>query len=80
MNKIAKKEIRQSIEEAIATVLLKFNISTSPKKMEKRSKTFSKKFAEELKDFLKKKPTKGSKVKKTTRKIAKKTTGKGQQA
>jgi hypothetical protein len=80
MNKIAKKEIRQSVEQAIDEVLLKFNVSSSPKKIEKLSETFSRKFAEELRVFLKKKSAEDNKSQKAIQKKEKKTISKRLQA
>jgi hypothetical protein len=80
MNKIAKKEIRQSVEQAIDGVLLKFNVSSSPKKIGRLSETFSRKFAEEVKVFLKKKSAEDNKILKATQKEAKKTISKRLQA
>jgi len=78
MSKIDKKEIRKSLDEAIAQVLQKLTISNPSKKLEKISKAFSKKFADEVKDFLKKKSPRVDKGQKmTARKVAKKGNGKG---
>ncbi len=68
MSKIEKKEVREFLDKAIAQVLRKFKISTSPKRIEKITKTFSKKFAEEVRDYLKKRSVKATKVQKTPRK------------
>ena len=64
MNKVMKKEMRQSIELAVNETLTKYKISRLSKKSEKLLTNFSKKFAGEIKKLLKKKSAPANKVQK----------------
>jgi hypothetical protein len=75
MDKITKKEMRQSLEDAIRQTLLKFELSIPSKKTQKLLESSSRKIAEQIKSELKKKSKKTEKtvkssVKKTTKKQA----------
>ena len=72
MNKLTKKEIRLSIEDAIRQSLQKFEISIPSKKTQKLLENSSRRIAEQIKDELKKKSNKAAKIKPA--KISKKQT------
>lgn len=73
MNKLTKKEMRQSIEDAIRQTLLKFELSILSKKTTKLMENSSRKIAEHIKIELKKKSKKIEKtVKSSTKKVVKK--------
>jgi hypothetical protein len=61
MNKLTKKEIRLSIEDAIKQSLQKFEISIPSKKTQKLLENSSRRIAEQIKDELKKKLNKAAK-------------------
>jgi len=58
MNKLTKKEVRLSIEDAIRLSLLKFDISIPSKKTQKLIVNSAKGIAEQIKAELKKKSNK----------------------
>ncbi len=61
MNKLTKKEIRLSIEDAIRQSLQKFEISIPSKKTQRLLENSSKRIADQIKDELKKKINKAAK-------------------
>ena len=73
MDKLTKKEMRQSIEDAIRQTLLKFELSIPSKKTQKLLESSSRKVAEQIKSELKKK---SKETKKTTKSTIKKSTKK----
>jgi hypothetical protein len=73
MDKLTKKEMRQSIEDAIRQTLLKFELSIPSKKTQKLLESSSRKIAEQIKSELKKK---SKEIKKTTKSMVKKSTKK----
>lgn len=73
MDKLTKKEMRQSIEDAIRQTLLKFELSIPSKKTQKLLENSSRKITEQIKSELKKKSKKTEKpVKSSAKKAAKK--------
>jgi hypothetical protein len=73
MDKITKKEMRQSLEDAIRQTLLKFELSIPSKKTQKLLESSSRKIAEQIKSELKKKSKKNEKtVKSSVKKVTKK--------
>ena len=67
MNKLTKKEMRLSIEDAIRQSLVKFEISIPSKKTQKLLKNSARRIAEQIKDELKEKSHKVAKKSKATK-------------
>jgi hypothetical protein len=72
MEKVTKKEIRQSVEENLSQVVTGFNIEKPSKKTLKIIERFSKRFAAEITQSLKRSAKdKAAAERKTTRKTKK---------
>jgi predicted RNA-binding protein Jag len=72
MNKISKKVIRNTVDEAIQQALVKLDVSSPSRKTQKLVKSASKKFSEYIKAELKsakKKVTKNKETGKKSKKI-----------